>query len=159
MSAIAIERPRERATSVRRGIGRGALFLLVLATLWGMWEGYRALWIHEHWTWPFVVDNTTMPHLHDIVHALFRPARFQGPLLISVLLKAAAFTAKEAAIGFAMGAAAGFALGVVLAHSASFSAASSPTSSRPRPFRSSSSRRWWSSTWAAKGFPAGSPSP
>src|SRR5256885_2065806 len=96
---IAIERPRERATSVRRGIGRGALFLLVLATLWGMWEGYRALWIHEHWTWPFVVDNTTMPHLHDIVHALFRPARFQGPLLISVLLKAAAFTAKEAAIG------------------------------------------------------------
>ena len=116
MSAIAIERPRERATSVRRGIGRGALFLLVLATLWGMWEGYRGLWIHEHWTWPFVVDNTTMPHLHDIVHALFRPARFQGPLLISVLLKAAAFTAKEAAIGFAMGAAAGFALGVVLAH-------------------------------------------
>jgi len=116
VSAIAIERPRERATSVRRGIGRGALFLLVLATLWGMWEGYRALWIHEHWTWPFVVDNTTMPHLHDIVHALFRPARFQGPLLISVLLKAAAFTAKEAAIGFAMGAAAGFALGVVLAH-------------------------------------------
>jgi len=88
----------------------------VLAALWGLWEGYRALWIHERWTWPFVVDNTTMPHLHDIVHALFQPARFQGPLLISVLLKAAAFTAKEAAVGFAMGAAAGFALGVVLAH-------------------------------------------
>jgi NitT/TauT family transport system permease protein len=116
VSAIAIERPRARAVAVRRGIGRGALFLLVLAALWGLWEGYRALWIHEHWTWPFVVDNTTMPHLHDIVHALFQPARFQGPLLISVLLKAAAFTAKEAAIGFAMGAVAGFVLGVVLAH-------------------------------------------
>jgi len=116
VSAIAIEQPRGRTLAVRQGIGRGVLLLLVLAALWGLWEGYRALWIHERWTWPFVVDNTTMPHLHDIVHALFQPARFQGPLLISVLLKAAAFTAKEAAVGFAMGAAAGFALGVVLAH-------------------------------------------
>ena len=57
-----------------------------------------------------------MPHLHDVFHALWLPARYQGPRLISVLLKASAFTAKEAAVGFAMGAAAGFVLGVVLAH-------------------------------------------
>jgi NitT/TauT family transport system permease protein len=37
-------------------------------------------------------------------------------LLISVLLKAAAFTAREAAVGFGMGAVLGFALGVLLAH-------------------------------------------
>ena len=57
MSAIAIEQPRARTLAVRRGIGRGVLFLLVLAALWGLWEGYRALWIHEQWTWPFVVDD------------------------------------------------------------------------------------------------------
>jgi len=116
MASVAVEQPLDRVAGVNRAGRRAVLLLAVALILWGLWEGYRGLWIHEHWTWPFVVDNTTMPHLHDIVHALFRPARFQGPLLISVLLKAAAFTAKEAAIGFAMGATAGFALGVVLAH-------------------------------------------
>jgi NitT/TauT family transport system permease protein len=117
VSAIAIEQPRERRSeAIARAAGRAALFVVVLATLWGLWEGYRWLWIREHWTWPFVVDDTSMPHLHNIVHALFQPARYQGPLLISLLLKAALFTAKEAAVGFALGATLGFALGVVLAH-------------------------------------------
>jgi len=39
-----------------------------------------------------------------------------GPRLITILLEAAAFTAKEAAVGFALGAVLGFALGVLLAH-------------------------------------------
>jgi len=117
VSAVAIERPREpRGERVRSSVGRGAVFVLVAALLWGLWEGYRWLWMREGWTWPFRVDATSMPHLHDILHALWLPARYQGPRLVSVLLKASAFTAKEAAVGFAMGAAAGFALGVVLAH-------------------------------------------
>jgi NitT/TauT family transport system permease protein len=117
VSAVAIERPREpRAERVRAGVGRGAVFVLVAALLWGLWEGYRWLWIRERWTWPFRVDDTSMPHLHDIFHALWLPARYQGPRLVSVLLKASAFTAKEAAVGFAMGAVGGFVLGVVLAH-------------------------------------------
>jgi NitT/TauT family transport system permease protein len=102
----------ERSAALRRI----ALLPVVLAVLWGLWEGYRALWMWTGWTWPFAVDDTSMPHIHDIVHALFQPARYQGPLLISVLLKAALFTAKEAAVGFAMGAVGGFALGVLLAH-------------------------------------------
>jgi NitT/TauT family transport system permease protein len=86
--------------------------------LWGVWEGYRWLWSHEHWTWPFVVNDTTMPHLSDIFAALWGSASpgGVGPRLITVLVKGALFTAKEAAVGFALGAVVGFALGVLLAH-------------------------------------------
>ena len=118
MSAIAVERPRERyVEGVKRGTGRVALFVVVLGSLWGLWEGYRSLWIHQGWTWPFVVDNTTMPHIHDIFAALGRPSQTGGPLLGTLLWHAALFTAKEAAVGFALGAVVGFALGVLLAHS------------------------------------------
>ena len=116
MSAIALERPRARAVAVRRGIGRGAVFVLVALLLWGLWEGYRWLWIREGWTKPFLVDDTSMPHLHAIVRQLFEPARVNGPLLITLLWHSALFTAKEAAVGFAIGASVGFVLGVVLAH-------------------------------------------
>jgi hypothetical protein len=47
VSAIALERPRTRAVAMRRGVGRAALFVLVLAVLWGLWEGYRWLWMRE----------------------------------------------------------------------------------------------------------------
>ena len=117
MSAVAVELSRgRRSDRLAHAAGRAALFVAVLATLWGLWEGYRWLWMRQRWSWPFVVSETSMPHLHDVVHALFQPARFQGPLLISVLLKAAAFTAKEAAVGFALGAVLGFTLGVLLSH-------------------------------------------
>ena len=110
----------------RRGLGRLelserasslVLFPVVLAVLWGLWEGYRALWIWTGWTWPFAVDSITMPHVHRILEALFEPSRPNGPLLVDVLFHAALFTAKEAIVGFALGASVGFALGVVLAHS------------------------------------------
>jgi NitT/TauT family transport system permease protein len=58
-----------------------------------------------------------MPHIHDMVNALFQPSRTNGPLLIGVLWDASLFTAREAATGFVMGGLLGFALGVVLAHS------------------------------------------
>jgi NitT/TauT family transport system permease protein len=116
MSAIALQRPPARAAAVRRAIGRAAIFLLVLAALWGLWEGYRWLWMREGWTWPFVVDDITLPPLQNIFGALFQPARVNGPLLITLLWHSALFTAREAVVGFAIGASVGFALGVVLAH-------------------------------------------
>jgi len=58
-----------------------------------------------------------MPHVYDMVGQLFEPSRRNGPLLIDVLLDAAAFTAKEAAAGFLLGAAVGFAIAVVLSES------------------------------------------
>ena len=119
MATIAAEAPVERrAQAARNAAVRILLFVLVLAALWGLCEGYRWLWSREGWTWPFIVDDTTMPHLHDIFAALWGSASpgGVGPRLITVLVKGALFTAKEAAAGFAIGAIVGFTLGVLLAH-------------------------------------------
>jgi NitT/TauT family transport system permease protein len=94
---------------------RAAVLLLVLVGLWALWEGYRALWEEAGWRRPFPVNATTMPHLHDIVGALFDPLREGEPLLARFMLDAALFTAKEAAVGFAIGAAVGFLLGALIA--------------------------------------------
>ena len=94
------------------------MHVAVLAGLWGLWEGFR--WFGEATDLrlgEFTVTELTMPHLHDIVAQLFEPSRTNGPLLIEVLWDSALFTAKEAAVGLALGASIGFALGVVLHHS------------------------------------------
>jgi NitT/TauT family transport system permease protein len=118
MATIAAEPPadRRRAELAKNVAGRVAMLVLVLAFLWGFWEGYRWLWIREGWTWPFVVDSTTMPHIHDILRQLFRKptSGVGGDILLVQLLHAAWFTAKEALVGFALGASFGFLLGVVL---------------------------------------------
>jgi NitT/TauT family transport system permease protein len=98
-------------------LGRAGVTLLVLAALWGLWEAYRWMGVRTQLTWPFPVDDVTMPHIHTILQALFEPSRVNGPLLISVLLDSAWFTAKEALLGFTLGATFGFALGIALAHS------------------------------------------
>src|SRR3990170_1765445 len=108
-----------RGRSARRrmlfAVGRASVLVLVLLGLWALWEGYRRLWIETGWTRPCVVNSTTMPHLHDIVGALFEPIREGEPLLAERLLDAALFTAKEAAVGFAIGATIGFVLGALIA--------------------------------------------
>jgi NitT/TauT family transport system permease protein len=118
MATIAAEPPadRRRAELAKNVAQRVGMLVLVLAFLWGLWEGYRWLWIREGWTWPFVVDSTTMPHIHDILRQLFRKptSGVGGDILLVQLLHAAWFTAKEALVGFALGASFGFLLGVVL---------------------------------------------
>src|SRR5918999_1409698 len=96
---------------------RALVFLAVLTGLVALWEGYKWWWEAAGWGWPFEVNDRTMPHTWDIVGQLFEPSRRNGPLLIEVLWDAALFTAKEAAVGFALGAAAGFLIAVVLVHS------------------------------------------
>ena len=91
-----------------------ATFLLVLGSLWALWEGYKWLWESTGWTWPFAVDDLTVPHLHSILLQLGEPTS-TGDDLWLYLLRAALFTAKSAAVGFAIGAVVGFVLGVVLA--------------------------------------------
>jgi NitT/TauT family transport system permease protein len=120
--AYVAERPKRSGVldSERvRGVARSAgLFLAVLAVLWAAWEAFR--WLGETTglrLGQFEANDRTMPHIHDIVGQLFEPSRRNGPLLIEVLWDAALFTAKEAAVGFALGALVGFSLGVVLAHS------------------------------------------
>src|SRR5918995_487167 len=91
---------------------------IVLAGLCALWEGFK--WFGETTDLKigaFVVNDRTFPHIHDIIGQLFEPSRRNGPMLIEVLWDAALFTAKEAAVGFALGASVGFLLGVILAHS------------------------------------------
>jgi NitT/TauT family transport system permease protein len=100
---------------VRRTALSATTMVAVLAVLVGVWELYRWTWISTGWTWPFVVDNSSMPHIHTIVQALFKqPTAGVGDILVVQLFHAALFTAKEAAVGFALGASFGFALGVVM---------------------------------------------
>jgi NitT/TauT family transport system permease protein len=117
MSAIAIERP----DGVRIGIGKAALRVVTLvvglAVLWGLWEGYRWLGIRNHWTWPFLVNDTNMPHIHKILQAFGQPLQPDGPPLRHYLFHWALFTAKEALAGFALGAGIGFLLAIVLSQS------------------------------------------
>jgi NitT/TauT family transport system permease protein len=117
MSAIAIERPG----GVRIGIGRALLRVVTLvvglAVLWGLWEGYRWLGIRNQWTWPFVVNDTNMPHIHKILQAFGQPLQPDGPPLRHYLFHWALFTAKEALAGFALGAGIGFLLAIVLSQS------------------------------------------
>ena len=98
MATIAAEQPAEhrRGATVRGAAERVGMLVLVLAILWGLWEGYRWLWIREGWTWPFVVDSTTMPHIHDILRQLFRnpTSGASGDILLVQLLHAAWFTAR-----------------------------------------------------------------
>src|SRR3954451_14278164 len=116
MAQAAVARPTEErrrpSVPIRDWATRAGTVVLVLAVLYGFWELYRWVWIQTGWTHPFPVNDVTMPHLHTIFQALGEPSRVQGPLLISVLLKAALFTAKEAAIGFLLGATIGFLLAI-----------------------------------------------
>ena len=66
-------------------------FAAVLAVLYGLWEGFRWLGIHYHWQHPFPVDDTSMPHIHTIVKALFeQPTAGVGDVLIVQLFSSAA---------------------------------------------------------------------
>jgi NitT/TauT family transport system permease protein len=109
-----------REAAWKDAVRRAALLPVVLGALWGLWEGYRAIWVATGWTWPFPVSDITMPHIHAILAQLFEPSRSNGPLLIRVLFDSALFTAKEAAVGFAIGASVGFLLAVLLVHSKLF---------------------------------------
>ena len=117
-TALAQRAPDELNERIRAAAVQLAQFLGVLAALWGLWEAFK--WIGETTELKlgnFQVNDRTLPHVHDIVQTLFEPSRRNGPLLIDVLVDSALFTAKEAALGFALGATFGFAIAVVLAHS------------------------------------------
>ena len=117
-AAVAVRPPRRASyPSIAGGLARAGLVLLVLVALVGLWELYRWVWTTTGWTWPFLVNDTSMPHVWTIFKAFGQPSQVNQPALITVLLHKTAFTAKEAAAGFALGAVIGFVLAVVLVHS------------------------------------------
>jgi NitT/TauT family transport system permease protein len=93
---------------------RIAIGVAVLAALCGLYSGYRWLWMTTGWTWPFVVDDITMPSLRTIVERLFEENQPGGPPLIRILLDSAWFTAREALAGFVLGALIGLLIGTIL---------------------------------------------
>jgi NitT/TauT family transport system permease protein len=113
----AVPRPQSVAPAVRRALVRTLTILVTVVALAALYELYHWLWTATGWTWPFPVNSITLPHLWTIFKAFGDPATYQGPALITVLLKAAWFTAKEAVAGFAIGASIGFVLAVGLVHS------------------------------------------
>lgn len=98
-----------------RLVKRAVVFVLVLATLWGLYEGYRWLWQTAGWTRPFAANDITLPHLHLILLQL-REQTSTGDALWVYLAHATVFTARAAVVGFAIGATVGLVLGTVLAH-------------------------------------------
>jgi NitT/TauT family transport system permease protein len=118
-SAAAATLPTRRTFTapLATGTKRAAAVVVVLAALVGLYELYHWVWVSTGWTHPFVVDDTTMPHVWVILHALWQPAQVNQPALGTILFHKSLFTAKEAAAGFGLGAAVGFAIGVVLVHS------------------------------------------
>jgi NitT/TauT family transport system permease protein len=102
---------------MRNVLRRAGVFVLVLGVIWGIWEGWHWVGTRFDLTWPFPVNDVTMPHLHRIVQALFQPAQVNGPWLIDILWHASLFTAKECVVGFALGAVIGFAIAVALSQS------------------------------------------
>jgi NitT/TauT family transport system permease protein len=118
-----------RTTALRAGFlprwaTQFAYFLIVTALLILLWEGYKALGAAVDYkipgteqALPLRPNDYNLPHVWDIVGALFLPARRGGETLILILLRSALFTWLEAAVGFLIGAALGFGLGVLFAHS------------------------------------------
>ena len=102
---------------MRRGVRRAAAVALLLLAMVGFYELYRWVWSSAGWSWPFVVDSTSMPHVWTIIKAFGQPAQVNQPPLITVLFHKSLFTMKEAIVGFALGGIVGFTLGILLAHS------------------------------------------
>jgi NitT/TauT family transport system permease protein len=108
---------RTRILPAARALRRAAAVAAVVLLLVGLWELYRWIWTTTGWTRPFLVNDTSMPHVWTIAKAFGQPAQVNQPALITILLHKMLFTAKEAAAGFGIGAVVGFALGIVLVHS------------------------------------------
>jgi NitT/TauT family transport system permease protein len=98
-------------------VRRAGIVAVAVVALVGLWELYHWIWATAGWTWPFAVNDTSMPHVWTIFKAFGQPAQVNQPSLINVLLHKTAFTAKEAAVGFGVGAVIGFTLAVALVHS------------------------------------------
>lgn len=100
-------------------IRQGVSILVVLAVLVLFWEGYKFIWQSFGWIRPIRPDDTTMPHVWDMVIELFRPVRrsADSPLLILDLAQRSFFTLREALAGFVVGGLFGFSLSVLFVRS------------------------------------------
>ncbi|CAN5501017.1 MAG: ABC transporter permease [Acidimicrobiia bacterium] len=108
----------------RGSLGRVLSVVGVLLVLVAVWEGYKILGKSAGGMIPFTEirlrpppDDRSMPHVWDIVAAMFQPSRRGGDPLWMTLGSAALFTLREAFAGFVVGGLIGFGLGVLFVRS------------------------------------------
>lgn len=98
-------------TAVRR-IATTVAALLGFAAIW---ELYKAIGTAIGWSWPIETNDLIMPHSWDIVAVLFEPVqRGSDESLLVFLIKSAAFTFQEAALGFVLGTIIGLGLAIAM---------------------------------------------
>ncbi|MGI8658206.1 MAG: ABC transporter permease [Candidatus Limnocylindria bacterium] len=111
----------------RGWLRRVAIFVAFAALILAAWEGVKFIggdpWRTETWTWVPPLDiwfasDLLLPHTWDIFGALAAPVqRGSDASLAQFLLGAAAYTWREAAIGFVVGAIIGISLAAAFVHS------------------------------------------
>src|SRR5688500_1408505 len=114
---------------IARSILAFVVVVLIIAVLWeaakwiggGIWREAFGVVLDPPHTPPLRItqlNDTNLPHVWEVVGALFEPATRRSEFsLFAVLLDAAIFTWRGAAIGFVLGAVIGLALAVVFVHS------------------------------------------
>jgi NitT/TauT family transport system permease protein len=117
MASVAVDRTTTPRIGALHGLRRVALVVAGIALFWALWEAYLWLGKRVGITWPFPVNETNMPHIHEMLNAFTKPLQPGGPPLIQEEWHWALFTAKEALLGFVIGGLVGFGLAVLLAHS------------------------------------------
>lgn len=109
-----------------RWLVKALVFAAILFGLVVVWEAYKAIGQATDGTIPFTdfglpvrTDDTSMPHVHDIVWSLFQPVSTarNADILAWLLVKNAVVTWHRAAVGFTLGSVAGFGLGALFARS------------------------------------------
>ena len=115
--------------SILRGIGAFVAVVLALMVLWELakwvagvpWREIGGLVIDPPHDPPFRIrqlNDQTLPHVWDIIGALFLPATRNTPFSLgAVLIDAAVFTGRSALAGFVAGAVIGLTLAIVFVHS------------------------------------------
>lgn len=107
-------------------LAKSLVFISILFGLVVVWEAYKAIGEATGGTVPFTdfglpvrTDDTSMPHVADIISSLFQPVSTarNADVLIVLLLKNALVTWHRAAVGFFLGSVAGFGLGALFARS------------------------------------------
>jgi NitT/TauT family transport system permease protein len=119
-------------TSVRgvvRSVVAFAVVVLLIAVAWeaakwiggGPWRDFFGIPIDPPHIPPLRItqlNDTNLPHVWEVVGSLFQPATRRSEFsLLAVLLDAAVFTWRGAAIGFLLGAVVGLALAILFVHS------------------------------------------
>jgi len=100
-------------------------FLMILALLIVLWEGYKLLGALTGGVIPLTdidlpvrADDRSMPHVSQIFASLFQPNRRGGEEALGVFLLSSAWvTFREALVGFVAGGLIGFALGLLFVRS------------------------------------------